>query len=143
MTPLPAYEKMDLFYLGRELDLFTGERTELPFLLQSKQLNTHAALIGMTGSGKTGLGVGILEEAAIDKIPAIVIDPKGDMGNLLLSFPELQPRDFSPWVSKDEASRKGISAEQRAQELAKTWEEGLHSWNQDKGRIQRMREHSE
>jgi len=143
MTPLPAYEKMDLFYLGRELDFLTGKSTQIPFLLQSKQLNTHAALIGMTGSGKTGLGIGLLEEAAIDKIPAIVIDPKGDMGNLLLSFPELEPGDFLPWVSEDEAKRKGVSPAQRAQALARTWEDGLQSWDQDKGRIRRMRAHAE
>ena len=86
-----SYEKMDLFYLGREVDMESGKTSTLPFLYKNKHLTTHAAILGMTGSGKTGLGVCLLEEAAMDKLPAIVIDPKGDMGNLLLSFPELFP----------------------------------------------------
>ena len=105
MTTPESFEQLDLFYLGREMDP-SGKEAATPFLLKSKQLTTHAAIIGMTGSGKTGLGIALIEEAALDRIPAIVIDPKGDMGNLLLSFPGLQPVDFEPWIDPDAAARK-------------------------------------
>ena len=87
----------------------------------------------MTGSGKTGLCLSLLEEAAIDGIPVIAIDPKGDLGNLLLSFPELRGEDFAPWVDPDEAARKGLSREQYADQTAKAWREGLAAWGQDGG----------
>ena len=134
------YEQLDLFYLGREIDTETGKESRLPLLLKSKSLTTHAAIIGMTGSGKTGLGIALIEEAALDKIPAIVIDPKGDMGNLLLSFPKLAPADFLPWVDAATAEQKNISVEQLAEKTAEIWTKGLAEWDQDKGRIQRMRE---
>ena len=96
--PLPAYEKLGSFYLGREVDATTGaDRPDL-LLYDSRDLTTHAVCVGMTGSGKTGLCLSLLEEAAIDGVPAIAIDPKGDIGNLLLNFPNLQPADFAPWV---------------------------------------------
>ncbi|NOQ46009.1 MAG: hypothetical protein GQ559_04965 [Desulfobulbaceae bacterium] len=104
------FEKMNLFYLGRELDPDTLDTTSLPLLYKSKNLTTHAAIIGMTG-----LGIGLIEEAAIDKLPAIIIDPKGDMGNLLLSFPGLTAEDFEPWVDASKAEQQGISR----QDLAK------------------------
>jgi hypothetical protein len=94
----------------------------------------------MTGSGKTGLGIALLEEAAIDGIPVIAIDPKGDLGNLLLSFPELQPDDFLPWVDPDLAGRRGISREQLAAQTAKQWSDGLAAWGEDSGRISRLHE---
>ncbi len=143
MSDSPVYEKMDLFYLGREIDRRTGSATMLPLLYKNKHLTTHAAIIGMTGSGKTGLGVCLLEEAAMDRVPAIVIDPKGDMGNLLLSFPDLRPDDFQPWVDGAKAEQKGISREELARETAAEWEKGIHSWDQDKQRIQRMRTSTE
>lgn len=134
-----AYEKMDLFYLGREIDRKTGSTSMLPLLYKNKNLTTHATIIGMTGSGKTGLGICLLEEAAMDRLPAIVIDPKGDMGNLLLSFPDLRPDDFLPWVDAAKAEQKGISREDLARETAATWEEGIQSWDQNRERIKRMR----
>ncbi len=134
------YEKLGLFYLGRELDLESGEPLSVPFLLKNKSLTTHAAIIGMTGSGKTGLGIGLIEEAIMDNIPSIIIDPKGDMGNLLLTFPNLLPEDFSPWIDPSEAARREMSSEQYAEEMAKTWEEGLASWGQGKDRIRSLKE---
>ena len=85
----------------------------------------------MTGSGKTGLGIGLLEEAAIDGIPVIAIDPKGDLGNLLLSFPQLRPEDFLPWVDADEAGRRGLTVEQFAARTSEQWKEGLSAWGED------------
>ena len=114
MADAVNYEQLDLFYLGREVDPETGEATRQPLLIKSKQLTTHAAIIGMTGSGKTGLGIALLEEAAIDRLPAIVIDPKGDMGNLLLTFPDLAPADFRPWIDPAAAEQKGLSVDELA-----------------------------
>ena len=125
------FEKLGVFYLGK---------TEKgPLLYESKHLTTHAVCVGMTGSGKTGLCLGLLEEAAIDGIPAIVIDPKGDLSNLLLTFPDLKPADFRPWVSEDEARKKGVSADDFAASTAKTWSEGLDKWGQDGARIARLK----
>ena len=140
MAGAKNYEKMDLFYLGRELDPATGKTTQNPLLYKNKHLTTHAAIIGMTGSGKTGLGIDLLEEAALDRLPALVIDPKGDMVNLLLSFPELAPEDFSPWIDENEAEQKGLTREELAVQTAATWEKGITFWDQDKTRISRMRE---
>src|SRR3954471_20473644 len=112
---LPDYEKLGAFYLGKEKD------SRRLLLYESKDLVTHAVCVGMTGSGKTGLCIGLLEEAAIDGIPAILIDPKGDLANLALTFPELRPEDFSPWINVDDARRKGVTPEQYAQQQAETW----------------------
>src|SRR5688572_13744476 len=103
------FEKLGLFYLGREVDQATRRVTGKPLLYDANDLVTHAAIIGMTGSGKTGLGIGLIEEAAIDGIPVIAIDPKGDLGNLLLTFPELGGDDFAPWINPEEGRRKGIA----------------------------------
>src|SRR5262249_49777056 len=89
---------------------------------------------------KTGLGIALLEEAAIDGIPAIAIDPKGDLGNLLLAFPELRPEDFLPWVDPEEAARKGLGREEYAAKTAETWRAGLAAWRQDGRRIARYRD---
>ncbi|MFT5302261.1 MAG: DNA helicase HerA-like ATPase, partial [Mariniblastus sp.] len=97
------YEKLGQFYLGKEFDLETKERTNNKLLYDSRDLTTHAVVVGMTGSGKTGLCIDLLEEAAMDNIPAIVIDPKGDIANLLLTFPDLSPADFRPWVDEGQA----------------------------------------
>jgi len=136
----PEIEKLGQFYLGRHYDLEQREVGSEPVLYDSKQLTTHAVCMGMTGSGKTGLCLSLLEEAAIDGIPVIAIDPKGDLGNLLLSFPELRGEDFAPWVDLDEATRKGFSREQYADQTAKTWQEGLSAWGQDGARIKRFRD---
>src|SRR5512142_2585980 len=103
------YEKLGLFYLGRKFDMATGTTLNEPILYDSRDLVTHAVCVGMTGSGKTGLCLSLIEEAAIDGVPVIAIDPKGDLGNLLLTFPSLRAEDFAPWIDEDEANRKGLS----------------------------------
>src|SRR5512140_789121 len=118
------YEKLGLFYLGREYDLAHGKPTGDLLLYDSRDLVTHAVCVGMTGSGKTGLCLTLLEEAAIDGIPAIAVDPKGDLGNLLLTFPGLQPADFKPWIDPAEAVRKGISPDENARQTAEAWKAG-------------------
>ena len=124
------FEKLGAFYLGRENDT--------ALLYDSKDLVTHAVCVGMTGSGKTGLCIGILEEAAIDGIPAIVIDPKGDLTNLLLQFPDLKPEDFAPWINPDDAKRQNLTPEQFAAQQATFWREGLAKWGQDGERIRKL-----
>ncbi len=131
------FEKLGVFYLGRMFDIEKGHVLDDLLLYDSKDLTTHAVCVGMTGSGKTGLGISLLEEAAIDGIPAIVIDPKGDMGNLLLTFPNLQAGDFVPWVDPDAAARKGLTTEEFARNTAHTWRKGLAEWGQDASRIQK------
>ncbi len=137
------YEQLGVFYLGRELDPSTGEAAPVPMLYDSKDLTTHAVIVGMTGSGKTGLGITLLEEAAIDNIPALIIDPKGDLGNLMLTFPNLQPSDFAPWIDPAEAMRKGMTVEDYADRQATNWKEGLAAWDQTPERISRMRSAAE
>src|SRR5882724_5561598 len=102
------FEKLGVFYLGRPYDAAARKPRPGLMLYDSKDLVTHAVCVGMTGSGKTGLCLALLEEAALDGIPALVIDPKGDLANLLLTFPNLAPEDFAPWVNPDEAAKKGI-----------------------------------
>ncbi len=138
--PLPAYEKLGSFYLGREIDPATNADKADLLLYDSRDLTTHAVCVGMTGSGKTGLCLSLLEEAAMDGIPAIAIDPKGDIGNLMLSFPELQASDFAPWVDAGEAARKGLSVDAFAEATAQTWRKGLADWDQDGERIRRLHE---
>jgi len=140
-TNLP-YEKLGLFYLGRELPIGDEPSTELPLLYKSKSLTTHGVIIGVTGSGKTGLGIGLIEEAIMDDVPSIIIDPKGNMANLLLTFPNLKPSDFKPWIDPAEASRKNMSVDQLADKTAATWSEGLKSWGQGKKRIETLRQKS-
>ncbi len=133
------FEKLGMFYLGKEIDTQSGEVSALPFLYRNKNLTTHAAIIGMTGSGKTGLGIGIIEEAVMDNIPSIIIDPKGDMGNLLLTFPECAARDFTPWVDPADAAKKGLSVDEYAAKTAETWKNGLAEWGQGLDRIASLR----
>lgn len=122
-------EKPGSFYLGRLIDPLKKKSTvDRPFLYDAKNFTTHAVCVGMTGSGKTGLGIDILEEAALNKIPALIIDPKGDLGNLLLTFPHLSPSEFLPWIDASEAERKGMEPEAYAEYVAKTWQEGLTKW---------------
>ena len=132
-----VYEKLGLFYLGKDVDKETQQPTEILTLLKNKNFTTHAAIIGMTGSGKTGLGVALIEEAAIDNIPAIVIDPKGDMGNLCLTDPEFSAKQFEPWV-RDEAEAKGEVPAVYAQKVAQMWKEGIESWQQSSERVARF-----
>ncbi len=130
-------EQLDTFYLGRELDPETKELLPTPLLYRNKYLTTHAAIIGMTGSGKTGLGIGLIEEAVMDNIPVIVIDPKGDMGNLMLAFPRLRPEDFRPWIDESEAAAKNMSPDELAEKTARLWKKGLEEWGQGTSRIER------
>jgi hypothetical protein len=134
------FEKLGMFYLGKAYDVGQRQVISDKVHYESKDLTTHAVCVGMTGSGKTGLGVALLEEAAIDGIPVIAIDPKGDLGNLLLSFPELRPADFVPWVDPDEAGRRGLSRDQFAAQTAQQWREGLIAWDQDGARIAQFRD---
>ncbi len=136
---LPSYEKLGAFYLGREYDAATQQLGQ-ELLYDSRDLTTHAVCIGMTGSGKTGLCLSLLEEAAIDGIPAIAIDPKGDIANLALTFPGLLPADFKPWVDAGEAARKGQTVDEFAAATAEQWRKGLGEWGQDGARIQRLRD---
>ncbi len=138
--PDPAYEKLGAFYLGRLLDPTTGDPSAGDLLYDAKDLTTHAVCVGMTGSGKTGLCVGLLEEAAIDGIPVLAIDPKGDLGNLLLTFPALRAADFEPWVDPGAALRKGLDVPAHAERTAALWRDGLAQWGQDGARIERLRQ---
>ncbi|HEY7754315.1 MAG TPA: DUF87 domain-containing protein [Steroidobacteraceae bacterium] len=134
------FEKLGAFYLGREYDPAKDATSALPLMYDSKDLTTHAVCVGMTGSGKTGLCLSLLEEAALDGIPALVIDPKGDIPNLMLSFPELTPGEFEPWIDAAEASRKGTTRAELAAKTAGTWKKGLAEWGQDGARIRKFRE---
>ena len=130
------YEKLKLFYIGKEelaKDVYT------PLVYKNKDLLTHAAIIGMTGSGKTGLGISLLEEAAIDNIPSIIIDPKGDMGNLLLTFPNLQGSDFEPWIEEQDAINNGVTLKEHAQNTANLWKKGIEGDFQNIQRIEKLK----
>ncbi|MEI7685485.1 MAG: DUF87 domain-containing protein, partial [Planctomycetota bacterium] len=124
------FEKLGVFYMGREYDLATKKEQPKSVLYPSKDLVTHAVCVGMTGSGKTGLCLTLLEEAAIDGIPALVIDPKGDLANLMLTFPDLKPKDFEDWVNSDDARRKGLSKQDYAKQQADLWRKGLSDWDE-------------
>ncbi|MEQ1841256.1 MAG: DUF87 domain-containing protein, partial [Verrucomicrobiales bacterium] len=134
------YEKLGKFYLGRKYDIQTKEMANELVLYDSKDLVTHGVVMGMTGSGKTGLCLAMLEEAAMDGIPAIVIDPKGDIPNLMLQFPEMRGSDFRPWINEDDAARKGVSPDEFASKQADLWQSGLKEWGQDADRIRRLQE---
>jgi hypothetical protein len=137
---MQEYEKLGSFYLGKDYDLAAGKRKENLVLYDSKDLVTHAVCVGMTGSGKTGLCISLLEEAAIDGIPAVAIDPKGDLGNLLLQFPSLSKQDFLPWINEEDARKKGVDAETYAAQQADLWRKGLAEWQEDGERIQRLKD---
>jgi hypothetical protein len=137
------FEILGQFYLGKEYDLKNKALKENLVLYDSKDLVTHAVCVGMTGSGKTGLCLTLLEEAAIDHIPALVIDPKGDLPNLLLTFPKLKPEDFEPWINIDDARKRGVTPTEFAKQQAELWKKGLAEWGQDGDRIGKLRDSAE
>ena len=132
-------ERLGSFYLGALYDLKTKQVLQTPVTYDARDLTTHAVCLGMTGSGKTGLCVGLLEEAALDKVPAIIVDPKGDITNLLLQFPDLSPKDFAPWINSDDARRKGKSVEEYATFIAGLWRKGLNDWGIKPSRIKALK----
>ncbi|HDQ05238.1 MAG TPA: DUF87 domain-containing protein [Candidatus Bathyarchaeota archaeon] len=133
-------EKLGSFYLGGLYDLKSRQITETPINYDARDLTTHAVCLGMTGSGKTGLCIGLLEEAALDKVPAIIVDPKGDMTNLMLQFPNLKPEDFKPWINTDDARRKGKSVDEYSRDVADLWRNGLSDWGITSDRIKSLGE---
>ncbi len=133
------YEKLGVFYLGKPYDLGSKTVGTEPYLYDAKDLTTHAICVGMTGSGKTGLCIAMLEEAAIDGVPVLAIDVKGDLANLALTFPQLRGEDFAPWVDGSEAQRRGITSDALGAEAASKWQKGLGDWQQDGARIERLR----
>ncbi|MEM6327870.1 MAG: DUF87 domain-containing protein [Bacteroidota bacterium] len=139
MSDAAPFEGLGVFYLGKEADPDSKD-LGAPVLYDSADLTTHAFIVGMTGSGKTGLGVGLIEEAALDKIPVIAIDPKGDLGNLALTFPDLAPGDLRPWIDEGEATREGIDADALAAQKAEVWTNGLASWDQSPDRIRSLKD---
>lgn len=137
------FEKPAAFYLGKRYDIQKKQVIEEPILYDARDLTTHAVCIGMTGSGKTGLCIDLLEEAALDGVPSILIDPKGDITNMLLTFPQLRPQDFLPWINPDDARRKGMTEEAFAERTAKQWADGLAQWGEQPDRIRRLRDAAE
>jgi hypothetical protein len=134
------FEALGSFYLGRRNDPAQAGGEAIPFLYDSRDLVTHAVCVGMTGSGKTGLCLALLEEAAIDGVPAILIDPKGDLGNLMLAFPDLEPTDFRPWINEEDAARANRTPDEYAADQAALWRSGLAKWGQGPDRIRMFRE---
>ena len=137
---MDGIEGLGSFYLGKPYDADSKALGDGYVLYDSKDLTTHAVCVGMTGSGKTGLCVGVIEEAALDGVPSIVIDPKGDLADLMLTFPALRPEDFRPWINEDDAAKAGVSPDDYARSQAAMWSKGLADWGQDGARIQRLRD---
>ena len=133
-------ELLGSFYLGAEYDLKAGRRTADAVHYDARDLCTHAICVGMTGSGKTGLCLSLLEEAAIDDVPALIIDPKGGMTNLLLQFPDMRAADFEPWIDPDDARRQGQTVSEYAQATASRWREGLNDWGMGPERVRLLQE---
>ncbi|MEL6151360.1 MAG: DUF87 domain-containing protein, partial [Chloroflexota bacterium] len=125
---MPFIEAPTTFYLGKRFDPGSKRVTDEVVYYDSRDLTTHAVVVGMTGSGKTGLCIDLLEESVLDGIPSIIIDPKGDITNLMLNFPNLQPSDFEPWINQDDARRAGLNPQQYAADTAQRWRDGLQSW---------------
>jgi hypothetical protein len=139
----PDIEQPASFFLGREYDLANHAVLPQPLMYEARDLTTHGVVVGMTGSGKTGLCIGLLEEAAIDGVPCIIIDPKGDLANLLLQFPDLAPADFQKWLNPEDARTKGMSLEDYARQLAERWRKGIEDSGQSAERIARLKQSAE
>lgn len=131
------------FFIGKEYDLKTKKLTDNKVLYDPADLTTHMFVTGMTGSGKTGLCVGIMEEAALQNIPAIIIDPKGDLTNLVLHFPDLLPEDFQPWIDPEAARREKTTIQEKAAEVASSWKNGLADWGIYKENIEKLKNSAE
>src|SRR5688572_27879506 len=127
---MQPYEQLGLFYLGKRYDLATHTRLPEPILYDPRDLVTHAVCVGMTGSGKTGLGIVMTEEVSLDGIPVLAIDPKGDLANLLLNLPNLVPSDFQSWNNANDAATAGLTPEMYAAQQADMWRHGLSDWDQ-------------
>jgi hypothetical protein len=138
-----SIEGLGVFYLGQKVGDGGGAAGAEPLLVDARRFTTHAVCVGMTGSGKTGLLIGLIEEAALDGIPTLVIDPKGDLANVLLSFPQLAAADFLPWLEPDAAKREGITLEELADRTARKWADGLAAGGQSGDRIRRLHEAAE
>ena len=121
----------DLF-LGGTIDGATHARTTddatSHISVATDELTTHGVIVGMTGSGKTGLGVIVIEEALRSGLPVIAIDPKGDLTNLCLTFPDLAATDFRPWIDDAQARNAGKTPDQFAADQAALWKKGLADW---------------
>src|SRR5438067_74062 len=133
-------ESPDGFFLGREYDLEKQQVLDTPVVYEPRDLTTHGVVVGMTGSGKTGLCIGLLEEAALRGVPCVIVDLKGDLSNLLLNFPELRPEDFAPWVDPEAARRQGVSVEEYARQQAEAWRRGLEGSGQSVDRVRALGE---
>jgi hypothetical protein len=127
------------FYLGDKINSADHKRANDPVFYEAGNLTTHGVIVGMTGSGKTGLGMCLLEEALLSGVPTLIIDPKGDMGNLLLTFPDLAPADFQPWINESEIQKSGKSAADYAADVANTWKAGLAGWDITGDRIRALK----
>ncbi|HOP02786.1 MAG TPA: DUF87 domain-containing protein, partial [Flexilinea sp.] len=132
-----ATNDSEKFYLGKVYDE-QGNLTDEKLLYDPQDLVTHCMITGMTGSGKTGLGIILLEEMARKNIPAIVIDPKGDLTNLMLHFPELRAEDFEPWIDPEAPVREGKSLMEISVETAEAWKKGLSEWGLGKEEISEL-----
>ena len=137
---MPSVDYPHEFYLGRRVDPETSDVTKEAYTYDPDDLTTHAVAVGMTGSGKTGLCLDLMEEAALKGLPAILIDPKGDITNLLLHFPDMLPEDFKPWINADDARRDGLSIDQAAIDTATLWKNGLADWGIESDRIRRLKD---
>ena len=132
-----AAQKRKMF-LGGAIDPISGKRTDSDIIYDADNLTTHGIIVGMTGSGKTGLGIVMLEEALAIGIPCLILDPKGDMGNLLLNFPSFSPENFLPWINESEVKSSGIDLDQQAIQISANWRSGLEGWGIGKERMQKL-----
>ncbi len=140
MDTVNIIELPNNFYMGARVDPQTHEvQKDMPIYYDARDLLTHGLILGMTGSGKTGLGIALLEEAAIDGIPQIIVDPKGDITNMMLAFPDLTAENFKPWLNPDEAAYSNQTLDEYATTVAERWKRGLAGWGIDNERVQEYR----
>ncbi|RPI09197.1 MAG: ATP-binding protein, partial [Actinobacteria bacterium] len=126
-------------YIGEQIDVASHERQGTAVMLAAGDFTTHGVIVGMTGSGKTGLGLVLVEEALLSGVPVLIIDPKGDLTNLALTFPELRATDFRPWINEGDATRAGETPDVFAEQEAAKWREGLASWGVEPARVAALR----